>query len=376
MKDDRSPTDGSAGRRVRRIRGVRGIWRFLVRLDLASLLLLILVVVAVAGSTFPQRPSSPADDPEALAHWRQEVHSRYGRLTGFLNAMGAFRWFGSPVWRVPAGLLVVATLACTIDRWQRVWRRAFRRPVRCPEAAFDSAACTAKLRLSPSTDPVHAVRDVLEQRGFQVRSRVDDDIITVRGDRNPLAPLATLITHAAVLLLVLGAVVSTTLGWREDLTLGPQETVDISNRSEAGSEATLRLRSEGVRVSRYADGSVAGYDAQVTVIEGSRETTRGHIHLNEPLIYQGIGFYLRSYAPLGEGYSLALQAVRDPGYALVVAAGLLLFLGMTISFSFPPCCVRARIKSHGLLRLAGHADRRVWDFEREFDGLVRSLVES
>jgi len=70
---------------------------------------------------------------------------------------------------------------------------------------------------------------------------------------------------------------------------------------------------------------------------------------------------------------VTLLAVRDPGYGLVIAAGFLLLLGMTVSFNFPHACVRARIGPPGTLCLAGQADRRAHGFEREFAGLVEEI---
>jgi len=66
-------------------------------------------------------------------------------------------------------------------------------------------------------------------------------------------------------------------------------------------------------------------------------------------------------------------AVRDPGYGLVVAAGLLLLFGLTVTFNFPHCRIHARIEPEERLRLAGWADRRAWDFEREFVALVEEI---
>lgn len=375
LEDNRVPLGDSGERQNRPFGVLRRMWRLLVRVDLASLLLLILILVVALGSCFPSRPSSLAADAQRLADWKQEVRAKYGRLTDLLHAIGAFRWFRSPVVWIPAGLLVFATLVCTIARSQGTWERAFDLPIRWSQTSFESGGYSAELSLPPSANPTCLVRRVLEQQGFRVRSRVDGDVITWRGDRNALASLATLVTHGAVVLLMLGVVVSSRLGWREELTLEPHETVSIQNIRGAGGEAGLHLRSEGVSVTRYPDGSVAGYDVEIAVIEGGRKAARRHIHLNRPAIYQGVAFYLKSYRPREQGHSVTLQAVHDPGYGPVVAAGLLLFLGLTVSFNFPHCWIRARLEPEGRLRLVGHPDRRVWDFEREFDGLVGSLAE-
>jgi len=95
--------------------------------------------------------------------------------------------------------------------------------------------------------------------------------------------------------------------------------------------------------------------------------------VNEPLHYGGVGLLLQAYAETPDGASVTLLAVRDPGYGLAVVAGFLLLFGMTVSFNFPHCCVRARVAPEGTLRLAGRADRRACDFWREFAALVEEI---
>ena len=143
--------------------------------------------------------------------------------------------------------------------------------------------------------------------------------------------------------------------------------------AEVGHGSNLALRNEGFTIERYPDGSVASYEAKVSIAEEGREVKRGRVRVNEPLTYGGVGLYLQSYAGTEGHYSVTLLAVCDSGYGLVIAAGFLLLLGLTVSFNFPHCWVHARIEPDGTLRLAGRADRRAWDFGREFTSLVEEI---
>jgi cytochrome c biogenesis protein ResB len=246
---------------------------------------------------------------------------------------------------------------------------------------FAHAAHVAELRLPLAANPADVLRECLEQRGFSVRSEADGGLIHVRGDRNRLAPVATLLTHSAVLILTLGLVLSNASGWREELNLAPGETVDVRIRrgwdsrlsAQSGDNSGLRVRNAGFTIVRYADGTVAGYDAEVVLSEGGLEAKHGHVRLNQPLTYRGVAFTLQRYAPYGESYSVTLNAVHDPGYGLVAIAGLLMFLGLTVSFNLPHASIHGRIEPKGLVRLAGHADQRAWDFRRQFAALVAEV---
>jgi cytochrome c biogenesis protein len=293
-----------------------------------------------------------------------------------LVASGAFRWFQSPGFLIPLGLLMAITLACTLDRWKRVWRRVFHQPVRCSDLVFDAAPHTASITPSPLIPLTQIVREMLEQHGFRVRSEIADDgvgyngvvpnAVYLRGDRNRLAPLATLINHLAVLLLLLGTALSSGYGWREELILAPGATATIGH-------SNLSLRNERFTIERYPDGSAASYAAEVTVVQDGKEANRRSVRVNEPLTFDGIAIYLQGYQEMEEGFSITLLAVHDPGYGPVIAAGFLLLLGLVVIFNFPHRSIRAQISSEGTLRLAGEAERYAYDFGHEFAALVKEI---
>lgn len=341
-------------------------WCFLVRMDVAAVLIVLVLLAAALGSCFPQLSPSTVSDADRWTRWETDTRARYGALTDALAAGGVFRWFQSPVFLISLALLAAATLACTLDRWPRVWRRVFHQPVRCPDLVFDAAPHTASLVVPPGLSLSHVIQAKLESRGFRVRSETADGSVYLRGDRNRFAPLATLLNHLAVLLLLLGAILSNMYGWREELTIGPGATVQVGHGSG------LMLRYAGFTIARYPDGNVANYDAQIVVAQNSR-TDRRSVRVNEPLTCDGIGLYLQGFREVEGSYEVTLLAVHDPGYGWVVVAGFLLLLGLAVIFHFPYCCVRARIGADGELRLAGESGRYASDFEREFVALTQEI---
>ncbi len=353
---------------------LKRIWRFGARLDVAATLIFIVLLAAVLGSWFPQWSPLVAADAERLRQWQAGIRAKYGGLTDLLIAGKAFRWFSSPIFVVSSGLLTVATLVCTLERWRGLWRQVFRHPVRCSDAAFDRAPHTARLNVPAAIIEPQAVRECLERRGFRVHTTedvtTDSSSIYLRGDRNRLAPLATLVTHLAALLLLLGALLSSGYGWREEVTVGPGETVQVGHGSG------LSLRNDGFMIERYRDGSAAGYQADVTVLAGDREVVHSRTQVNRPLVHSGIGFHLQGYQGTEGDYTVTVLVVHDPGYGLVIGAGLLLLLGLTVSFNFPHCWVRARVESEGTLRLAGWAGRQAYDFGQEFASLIEELKQT
>lgn len=345
------------------------VWKFLARLKVAAVLIVILLLLAALGSCFPQTSALFTTDAEQAARWEAGVRARYGSLVSALAAIGAFRWFRAPAFLVSLALLSVATLVCTLNRWRTVWRRAFRPPIVAADTAFDLAPHKSSLTGLQTAELPHVARKGLEERGFRVRSQAAGDFTYLRGDRNRLAALATLVTHLAVLLLLLGTVLTSGFGWREGLTVEPEGTAQVEHRSQ------LAVQNEGFDIGRYPDGSAAAYQAQVTIYDGTRAVMRGTVATNEPLKFGDVGFYLRGYAERETGYGLNLLVVHDPGYGFVIAAGFLLLLGLTVSFNFPHSWIQVRTEPDGSLHMAGWAERRAYDFEREFSELVDNMEE-
>jgi cytochrome c biogenesis protein ResB len=247
-----------------------GVWRSLVRMDVAVVLLAIVMLAAAFGSCFPSVPSEISSDAKSLVLWEAGIRARYGALTDLLSASGLFDWFHAPIFLLPLAALVIATLACTLDRGLRVWWRAFSRP----------------------------------------------------GKR--MAALASLLNHVAVPLLLAGVMLSNLSAWRERVTLEPGATLELGHGKEFG------LRSERFAMERYPDGSVASYRAELTLIEGGEPVARGGVQVNRPLSYDGMGVYLQGYQETQGDYSPIVLVVHDPGYGLVIAAGFLLLLGLGI----------------------------------------------
>lgn len=350
-----------------RIHILRKIWRFWARADVAAILIFVVLLLAAIGSCFPQLSASVAGNAERLREWEGIVRARYGGIAGLLNACGAFHWFSAPIFLVPVALLAMATLLCTVSRWPAIWRRAFSTAGLDRDAAFENAPYSFTLALHSASGMLSLLREHLERRGFRVKVKEEKDVIGLQGVRGRLSPLATLLTHLAVLLIVLAVGWGSVAGWREEITLGPGETAHIGHAGQ------LMLRLDRFFIERYPDGSAAGYQAEIALSVAGQEVWRGPVRVNEPLAYRGIGIYLSNYQESAERYLVTLLVVRDPSYALIIAAGFLLVGGLALSFYFPRCRIGARIKPDGTLWVAGWAERRAWDFEGEFRSLAQEL---
>lgn len=223
----------------------------------------LLLILLVVAALGTFFPQRPVASPEALARWEEMVRARYGALTGLLEGLGFFRWPQSPLLWTTLVLVGLATVLCTLSRWHAVWR-AFRR--------------------------------------------------------------GTLLIHLAVPLLLL-ALVLTRLGWQEEWTVHPGETISLT------AWRGLSLRCDEVMVDRYPDGSIADYRVTISVLARDGEIRRGVVRFNVPLPVGDAAVFLSGYTVQEGRPAVTLRGVRDPGYGLFGVAGGLLVLGLVLSLT-------------------------------------------
>jgi len=218
------------------------------------------------------------------------------------------------------------------------------------------------------------LREILCQHGFRVHTAADRDGTWVYGERNRLTPLATLLTHWATLLLLVGVVLSSAYGWREELRLRPGAFETLDHGSQG-----IAYRQDGFEILRRPDGSILDYEAEIVILQQGTKVKRGTVRVNAPLFYRGHRVYLRGYAGHSEHYIVTLWVTQDPGYPLIVVGGFLLIGGMTLTFNFPRSWVQACMVGETLAitgRAEGSARWKAGDgFQRTFTALVAAVGE-
>ncbi len=135
----------------------------------------------------------------------------------------------------------------------------------------------------------------------------------------------TLIIHLTVPVFLLALALSR-LGWREEVTLAVGETGMFPS-------ASLALRCDAVTLERYADGSVADYRVEVTVLADGQEVRRGTVRPNTPLSMGKVAVLLYGYAAQQGHPVITLRAVHDPGYVPFLIGGGLFLLGLVLRWT-------------------------------------------
>lgn len=357
-------------------RFARRIWRWLGSIRVAVILLIALALATLIGTLFPQLPPEITTDPSAFADWMTLAQDRYGALVRLYHGLGLFDVFHSTWYLLLLILLLLNTAVCTLNRIRAIWRILTRPSIRMPDGFFERVG--QRLAVTGLGDKtVETVDAYLRQRRYRVL-REDDGLTTYfYADRHWIGRVGTLITHVALVLLVLGAAWGRAVGWRDDqLVLVPGQPRPL------GHGLPLQLRSDGFEIARYPSGMPRDYRAHVTVLDAGDEVLRRTIRVNAPLTYQRVTFYLASYIPVPgqpEASHVVLMAVHDPGYVPVIAAGVVMLVGLVMSFYLPHRRLWIKVAADGETWLAGRTEREkegaaAW-LDREAERLRAALKE-
>jgi cytochrome c biogenesis protein ResB len=352
-------------RRIMRV--LKRAWYYWGRTSVATWLLVLLAVLAALGSLFPQVPSGPAD----RAAWLTAAEDKYGPLARVLGALKLFAFFRSPWFWVPAGGLALSLLICTLIRLRPVWRSgAGRRRVPTLEE-LSHYPLRAHLSAPSAEGGLAAARAALRAGRFRPVEVSAGEQPRWLGERNRLARLGTLATHLAPLVLLIGAMVSGLTGWREDVALFlPGDAVSV------GPAGSWRLRLLDGQVDSYPDGSPSDYRVTLEVVPEDGAARERLLRLNHPVRHAGVSLLLAEYVEVGDSRGVRLLAVRDFGYPVVIAAGVLLMIGVCLTSYLPHQQVWLWAAADGTIELAGRTSGDGVGYERLFGKVVECIRQA
>ena len=137
----------------------------------------------------------------------------------------------------------------------------------------------------------------------------------VYGDRNQYQKLATLLTHAGLVLFLVGAAITVRAGFETVIFVGEGDTAPVR---AVGTPGNLLVKNHAFYAPRREDGSFIDYRTDLSVYRDGEELARSEIRVNEPLTVAGYTFHQNTFGPTAE------LAIHDAAGALVWSGPLLL----------------------------------------------------
>ena len=308
------------------------VWRVLTDVRFAVLLIILLALAGLVATLVRQFPVTAADDPTGYAAELAAVHEAWDPiaplglpvgsvLVGAFDLLGLFNVFATPWFLLLMAVLTISIVCCTLDRTPRLWRGAREVRVGQSEAFFDpTRGQRAVIELGDSdaeaASTLRAVQDAFRARHFR-RQQVErtGSATFVYGDRNQYQKLATLLTHAGLVLFLLAGAVTTAASFEAVLFVGEGQTAPVR---PIGTPGNLLLKVHDFAAPRRADGSFIDYSTDLSVYRDGREVTRRTIRVNDPMHVDGYAFHQNTFGPAAE------LTIRDAAGELVWDGPLLL----------------------------------------------------
>ncbi|CAN5709758.1 cytochrome c biogenesis protein ResB [soil metagenome] len=317
-------------------------WRLLTDVRFAVILITLLVLAGLVGTLVRQFRVTASDEPARYAAELAEMHRAWdgiaplglpvgSTLVDAFDRVGLFTVFSTPWFLLLMTVLTVSIVACTLDRTPRLWRGVREVRVEQPEPFFDprlEQRAALHVRRGPvaggsaaggwaaggsagvGPDVVEPVADAFRARGLRARRSVSPDgsVVWLYGDRNQYNRMATLLTHAGLVLFLAAGAVTVALGFETVVFVGEGQTAPVQR---VGTPGNLLVKVFDFQAPQRADGSFADFATDLAVYRDGEEVARKTIRVNDPLAVAGFVFHQNTFGPSAE------LAIRDPAGRLV-----------------------------------------------------------
>ncbi len=222
---------------------------------------------------------------------QEQYVARYGEFWGnFVRLSGL-----GTVYRVWWYLLLISLtclnlILCSLKRLRFSFRQAFSRPEPEDHGLLRTAR-GLKADFEPSVLHEHMQKHI-RSRGFAVSSSDNGNTKLIVGRRGGISRIGFLVTHLAVILVMIAGVVNGRLGYRFQRPVSIGESLELRDIEPA---ADFAIRVDDFQIETTEEGKIRDYKSTLTVVEDGKDVLTKVIEVNHPLSYKGISFYQSSY---------------------------------------------------------------------------------
>jgi len=292
---------------------LRAAWWLFTNVRFAVVLLAVLCALSLLGVVLPQMPLNVRGDIVAEQQWLDVQEGRFGFFTSLLDRAQLFDVFHARWFAVLLALTSISTGAYVLSRVAGVWRAITQPRKRVPERYFEIAP--DRLNVEGTLD-VDRLVTALRRSRYRVERFTEAGTTYLFADRFPWAQVGSLLTHVAVIVFILAAVVSKADAFESPLFLAEGATLPVFPVRDAD-QIQVELRdAEG----EFApNGQPLDYHSDLTLYRRGDEVKRCASTVNTPCTYDGYKFYQSAYFGFGAGIEVRDLATGNVLYRETLA---------------------------------------------------------
>lgn len=276
---------------------VERIWDIFSSMKTGLVLLGIVGIVSAIGTLIPQK----ALDPEGA-----EAVSEIWRALGFTQLYSSV-WF-----QLILGLLCINLIVCSVQRFNGIYKQTFK-----PTLPKNPGNVPSKIQKKLSVPDREALRNqlinTLQAKGFKITSKEEEGKWSFVAQKRRWGNWGSLITHLAFVVLIIGALVGSLIGFKGFLWAGVGDIVPIQsievNKGKITDIFSVKINSAEDRI--LENGERDNWYTDLSILESGNEVARQTISVNHPMTYKGITFYQSSYGA-GAKFTVDLNGQKFP----------------------------------------------------------------
>jgi cytochrome c biogenesis protein len=197
---------------------LRFAWQLLTNVKFALVLVGTAAFAGFLGVVLPQMPGPMRDNAAARQAWLQLQHDDYGAFTTPMERLGLFDVFHTTWFNGLWVLIIVAVTVCTVSRFRPTWRSVQRPPKVVGDGYFERAHHRASFSFSGGADALEAL---LRKKRYRVQrtKQTETGEVYLFAERFAWSQYGTFLSHLALLMLLVGAVLTTLAGFDRTMVL-------------------------------------------------------------------------------------------------------------------------------------------------------------
>lgn len=272
------------------------VWKAFSSMRLGLALLGIIAFVAGIGTLIPQAEMDP------------EKAKAVGQLW---QTMGFTHLYNTVWFRLLLGLLCINLVVCSIQRLRGIYHRTFNLT-----PPSNLARVPQKNRMAVQGELAslrESVQEVLKQKGYRFTLSDQSDAWSFIAVKRRLGNWGSLITHLSFVVLVIGALLGSVLGFKGYFMEGSGNTLPIQaiqlSKGTVSETFSVRINSAEDRI--LPNGERDNWYTDMSILENGQEVARQTLSVNHPFEYKGVTFYQASFSN-GARFTADMNGQKNP----------------------------------------------------------------
>jgi len=276
----------------------------LASLKLTLFIFFTLAAASIIGTLLPQGTST-AEMQGQFSPTLISIIDQFG-----LNDLYHTSWF-----RVLLLLLCLNLLVCTLDRLPKTIKLLKRHEEPFDSQKLSKFSLSASFTTGLSPEQARGVLDGAVAGSFgPLRELNGKGVYCAVNEKGRWSRLMVYGVHASVLLVLLGALAGSRLGFEGFMNLpeGATSSEVILTGGQSFINLPFKVRCDKFEVSFYDTRAPKEFRSDLAIMEDGREVLKQSIVVNDPLTYKGVTFYQASYGSTLKDAEIELKD-RDSG---------------------------------------------------------------